>query len=592
MSTSSGTTGRKTSLTSSFWKIPEPIENILNKFPLYTFKNQQVLSISNKDSKNLYSNRQFKFRLQQCIEDEQQNNNSLLNDNYDMTTIHSSNSIKYSNNNNSNNNSKNMDKVKFQLGVYSITQLNYNPNILITLDPICLYSMLWICIQRGLRLPLINDKNDSVYSNNKSNSANSNSNSNGCVALLSFNSSLDGELPILIEDEYNRSTKRIKRKVRSTTIIKEFGISSILLQKSSNSGSGSGSGSGSSPNTTTNLSQIPPHTPINGSFTSGMTATAAPTVLNSTTTTIATTSASPTNTPHTLRHINSVSSINSLSSTSTYNSMNTNNTTATATTTTNIPKSLTPSKQIIMIQLIDTRLYDCWLVNLLYNLNNEEKLNILSFDLENNINHENNIKNLSSSKSSNNNNFIRSLDLNNILSMLVKRYNFDLRNESIASSFQLELKNIFIKNNTAIELEKNKCINEGLELLKLFEKQLIDMSNTYFFNKPTSNSTNSSNNNNNSNNSTMNNNNTNNNNSANINNGNDTFNSDSSNADISSSSQTTVTPEIPDLFDIKLASYTYCILNGLNKKCEIYNLVKYQCPQLVNHCQSILRIVV
>ncbi|QPG73150.1 hypothetical protein FOA43_000456 [Brettanomyces nanus] len=107
---------------------------------------------------------------------------------------------------------------KFKLGVYNVLPFNFDENILVTVDPLCFFALLLLASRSGCYLPKLGpDTNSAGYANTR----------NGSIVSLAFGASPDGELPILIEDEIDKITKTVKRKVRRTTVVNKFALASV-----------------------------------------------------------------------------------------------------------------------------------------------------------------------------------------------------------------------------------------------------------------------------------------------------------------------------------------------------------------------------
>ncbi|VEU21053.1 DEKNAAC101929 [Brettanomyces naardenensis] len=104
---------------------------------------------------------------------------------------------------------------KFKLGIYNVTPFSFDENILVTLDPLCLSTMLILAAKTHHSLHHLRSSRTDA------------STSSGVVLVLSYSASPDGELPILIEDEVNRTTRKVKRKTRSTSVINNFELGNV-----------------------------------------------------------------------------------------------------------------------------------------------------------------------------------------------------------------------------------------------------------------------------------------------------------------------------------------------------------------------------
>lgn len=115
----------------------------------------------------------------------------------------------------------------FNLGVYSLSPLINNDNILAPIDPLCLSTLLSILFKENLKLPSLNDqllKSEKEFSNNFSNF--------NTISILSYQSSVDNQLPILIEDSKDKINHKILRKIRYTNLINLLNSSNLDLNDS------------------------------------------------------------------------------------------------------------------------------------------------------------------------------------------------------------------------------------------------------------------------------------------------------------------------------------------------------------------------
>ncbi|CDK24848.1 unnamed protein product [Kuraishia capsulata CBS 1993] len=107
---------------------------------------------------------------------------------------------------------KNIPNKWFNLIVYSLVPLEYDADCVISLDPLCSAALLYLCYKHGFSLPNANTKEDKHPAS--ANPAN-------VITVLSYHSSTDGELPVLVEDE-KFYTKALQRSIRTTFVIQEF----------------------------------------------------------------------------------------------------------------------------------------------------------------------------------------------------------------------------------------------------------------------------------------------------------------------------------------------------------------------------------
>ncbi|GME70155.1 unnamed protein product [Ambrosiozyma monospora] len=105
---------------------------------------------------------------------------------------------------------------KVNLGVYSLSPLSFNESVLVSLDPVSLADMLILANKTHSNLPLAKPSTEEDLKDNPIS-----------ISILSHYSSPEGDLPMLIEDEQNNQEKKIKRKVRSCTVIEEFNLANV-----------------------------------------------------------------------------------------------------------------------------------------------------------------------------------------------------------------------------------------------------------------------------------------------------------------------------------------------------------------------------
>ncbi|KAH3662529.1 hypothetical protein OGAPHI_005781 [Ogataea philodendri] len=102
----------------------------------------------------------------------------------------------------------------FNLGVYNVVSLSFDNRVAASLDPVCFYCMILLAYKNGYKLPLLDGES-----------------AGNCVSVLSFHSSTDGHLPVLIEDEDDKKARRLMRKVRSAATIEKFNLSAVTNPK-------------------------------------------------------------------------------------------------------------------------------------------------------------------------------------------------------------------------------------------------------------------------------------------------------------------------------------------------------------------------
>lgn len=101
---------------------------------------------------------------------------------------------------------------KFKLGVYNLAPFTYDENVMITVDPLCLATLLFISKKTQTKLPRLGPQQNGTSKLDGMN----------CIVALSHEAAPDKQLPLLIEDDINRKTKKVKRKVRTTAVINKF----------------------------------------------------------------------------------------------------------------------------------------------------------------------------------------------------------------------------------------------------------------------------------------------------------------------------------------------------------------------------------
>ncbi|KAG7880931.1 hypothetical protein KL905_002202 [Ogataea polymorpha] len=102
----------------------------------------------------------------------------------------------------------------FNLGVYNVVPLSFDNNVAASLDPVCFYCMLLLAYKQGYKLPHLDDEG-----------------SGNCISVLSYHSAVDGQLPILVEDEDDRKERKLRRKIRSAATIEKFNLSTVSNPK-------------------------------------------------------------------------------------------------------------------------------------------------------------------------------------------------------------------------------------------------------------------------------------------------------------------------------------------------------------------------
>ncbi|ODV93926.1 hypothetical protein PACTADRAFT_35671 [Pachysolen tannophilus NRRL Y-2460] len=121
----------------------------------------------------------------------------------------------------------------------------------------------------------------------------------------------------------------------------------------------------------------------------------------------------------------------------------------------------TDNKEFFKCQVVDSILYDCWVITVLYELSDLQKLKIytdLLNDKENSM-------------------VLDTLTLNDLLaSTLITRFSFNIRNENLASYWSNNnlIKNLVYRRSllAKIEMEKNSIFRKTLEILEIFEQEL------------------------------------------------------------------------------------------------------------------------
>ncbi|ODV86483.1 hypothetical protein CANARDRAFT_22373 [[Candida] arabinofermentans NRRL YB-2248] len=336
--------------------VPQTFKDTLAKFPLKTYPPEAV---EIPELKNAFVHRQFKFRASSTSKDKTSSEFS-----------------------------------KFNLGVYNITPLSYDANVAASLDPVCFYAMLLLASKTKSKLPLLSGSDLSTEQ------------SLGSVSLLSYHSSIEGELPILVEDEQNKKLKKITRKIRSTATIDKFSLSSVENPK-----------------------------------------------------------------------------------------------------------------EIMFTKLLDTRVYDFFMSCVFESFPDDLKLRLYSLN-----------KNDSSPSVDESLTVFDRLTLPSILAYATRRYNFNVRNPSIAYKY---LQLVPVRPHylaEAIKSEIARCSEEGLETLRSFASYLDAAKTPYFF-------------------------------------GNE-----------------------PSVFDFKLAAMIHCIVNI--EKCDAFTYVSSNAPSLVEHSERVIRLVI
>ncbi|KAF6006215.1 hypothetical protein HII13_005337 [Brettanomyces bruxellensis] len=112
---------------------------------------------------------------------------------------------------------KDQGNIKFKLGVYNLFPFTFDENVLVSVDPLCLSALLILTCKTGSRLPQLRPLI----------SASEKMKADRCIVAMSYSASPDGQLPILVEDEVNKSEQKVKRKFRSTMMINKFIIANI-----------------------------------------------------------------------------------------------------------------------------------------------------------------------------------------------------------------------------------------------------------------------------------------------------------------------------------------------------------------------------
>ncbi|KAG7834083.1 hypothetical protein KL943_003379 [Ogataea angusta] len=102
----------------------------------------------------------------------------------------------------------------FNLGVYNVVPLSFDNNVAASLDPVCFYCMLLLAYKQGYKLPQLD-----------------NNGSGNCISVLTYHSAVDGQLPILVEDEDDRKERKLRRKIRSAATIEKFNLSTVSNPK-------------------------------------------------------------------------------------------------------------------------------------------------------------------------------------------------------------------------------------------------------------------------------------------------------------------------------------------------------------------------